>query len=195
MKNNPLSRYKLKRLRKKKPELRLAIASDEEGDPCRALMERHFPLFSKLSADLYDEFWPQWRAHASVRCSLRFLTPERMARINGEYRRLNEPTDVLTFPLYERDGRFVPETLPLPMLLGDILLCSRVIAKNALEHGVSELSETALVFFHGMLHLLAWDHDTPERQSAMWSAQERYCGLLLSGARNTCGGVGGRSDG
>ena len=107
-----------------------------------------------------------------------------MAVINAEFLDTNAPTDVLTFPLYERDGAFVPDERPLPLLLGDIILCPTEIRKNASLHGVTELSELALVIFHGLLHLLAWDHDTPEKEERMWSVQERYRDSFLREAEN-----------
>lgn len=102
-----------------------------------------------------------------------------MAKINNEYRQVNAPTDVLSFPFFERDGEFVPDVQTRPFTLGDILLCPAVVKRNALEHRVSEESELALILFHGMLHLLAWDHDTQEKQEKMWRVQERFRDLFL----------------
>ena len=115
-----------------------------------------------------------------MQISLQFLSEEEMARINGEYRGINASTDVLTCPLYENEGRFEPEEGLSPIMLGDIVFCTPVITRNALLHGVSTESELALVIFHGMLHLLAWDHDTPEKESVMWKVQERYRDMFLA---------------
>lgn len=104
-----------------------------------------------------------------------------MAEVNSEYRQTHAPTDVLSFPLFEKEGRFVPDAQLPPLLLGDIVVCPAVIRKNAVERRVSEESELALVVFHGILHLLAWDHDTPEKQERMWSVQEHFRDLFLKG--------------
>lgn len=109
-----------------------------------------------------------------MQISVQFLDEAAMARINREYRNVDGATDVLTFPLFEKNNAFVPDSDAYPLLLGDILLCTPVISRNAAEHKVSEISELALVFFHGMLHLLAWDHDTPEKQAKMWSVQDHF---------------------
>ena len=134
---------------------------------------------------MYNEVWPQWRKHGTVQVSLRSVSADEMAEINAEFRDTASSTDVLTFPLYERDGAFAPDERPLPLLLGDIVLCPAEIRKNAEAHNVTLLSELALVMFHGLLHLLAWDHDTPEKEKSMWNVQERCRDNFLAEANDS----------
>jgi probable rRNA maturation factor len=57
----------------------------------------------------------------------------------------------------------------IPQLVGDIVICPAVAARNALEHEVSLDDELALLVVHGVLHLLGWDHaedDEAERMEA-----------------------------
>jgi len=72
-----------------------------------------------------------------------FVSAARIAELKGEHLGLNEPTDVLAFPI---DGR---DELPdgVPRQLGDVVLCPEV---------VREAWRTPLV--HGLLHLLGYDH-------------------------------------
>lgn len=105
--------------------------------------------------------------------SLTFMNEDEIARINKEYREVDSPTDVLSFPMWESEkGTFVPpsdwETLPL----GDIMVCPDVVAKNASENNRTEEEETVLVISHGLLHLIGRDHDTEEREAAMWREQD-----------------------
>lgn len=162
------------RQKKHRQSLQILLSSETKEDPLSRFAVNERACFEALASELYDEVWPLWRGRASMQISLQFLDEGRMAELNGQYRHIHAPTDVLTFPLFETDGRFVPDEDSGPLLLGDILLCPPVIRKNAKEHAQPEQSELALVVFHGMLHLLAWDHDTPEREAAMWSVQERY---------------------
>jgi len=175
-----LSRFKQKQ-RRKNPEVRILIASEIDQDPLLTLVRTNIAAFERLAADLYDIYWPVWRAHGKLQISLQFLEETRMAEMNDEYRQMHAPTDVLTFPFFEEEGRFIPDAQVQPLLLGDIVACPAAIRKNALEHHVSEESELALIVFHGMLHLLAWDHDTPEKQERMWRVQERFRDLFLKG--------------
>lgn len=168
-----MSRFKVKQRRKTAPAVRLDF-SHESGDELDSLLEKNLNLFARNAAEMYNEVWPQWRKHGTVQVSLRSVASDEMAEINARFRDMDAPTDVLTFPLYEQNGAFVPEERPLPILLGDVILCPTEIRKNASMHNVTDLSELALVVFHGLLHLLAWDHDTPEKEKNMWSVQERF---------------------
>ena len=103
-----------------------------------------------------------------VEISLSFLSPNEMREQNRAYRDVDTATDVLSFPLWEDDGAFRPDS-SLPLLpLGDILICPEYVRKETEGEGESAwLSAMALMVAHGFLHLLAWDHDTPEREKIM----------------------------
>lgn len=69
--------------------------------------------------------------------------------INNEFRAIDKATDVLSFP-YE----------PMPMApLGSIIISADYVAEGAKTHGHSEADEMALLFIHGMLHLIGMDHE------------------------------------
>ena len=70
--------------------------------------------------------------------------------INFEYRKKDEATDVLSFPV---DGNF--EHLPL----GTIIISIDFVKEKAKEYGHSEENELNLLFIHGLLHLLGYDHE------------------------------------
>ena len=77
----------------------------------------------------------------------------------------------------------------MPVLpLGDIVICPDYVRKNAPTEQAF-LEEMALMIAHGFLHLLAWDHDTDERRTAMEAAQETIRRALLDAAAKS--GKGG----
>ena len=80
------------------------------------------------------------------------------------------PTDVLSFPMDElRPGT---EDVPTPPgLLGDIVLCPQVAIAQAETAGHSVLDELLLLTTHGMLHLLGFDHATPDEEKEMFGIQ------------------------
>lgn len=86
------------------------------------------------------------------------------------------PTDVLSFPMDElRPGR---DDEPAPAgLLGDVVLCPEVAAKQALAAGHSTAEELLLLTVHGILHLLGYDHAEPDEEKEMFALQRR---LLLT---------------
>lgn len=86
------------------------------------------------------------------------------------------PTDVLSFPMDElRPGRDGEE--PDQGLLGDIVVCPQVAARQAKTAGHSRAVEILLLTTHGILHLLGYDHAEPEEEKEMFELQRR---LLLT---------------
>ncbi|MBL3698097.1 rRNA maturation RNase YbeY [Leucobacter luti] len=91
---------------------------------------------------------------------------------------MNEPgpTDVLSFPMDElRPGRVDAQT-PAG-LLGDIVICPQVAEVQAEAAGHDLGQEMSVLLTHGMLHLLGFDHATPEEEAEMFGLQRD---LLLS---------------
>lgn len=81
-----------------------------------------------------------------------FCDGETMREINHEHRGMDKVTDVLSFPLEVLEG------LPL----GSLVICVDVAELKARELGHGIAQELALLFIHGMLHLLGYDHEEDE---------------------------------
>ena len=107
----------------------------------------------------------------TLQISLCSVDRDKMQTLNKQYRSLDEPTDVLSFPLWEEEGEFSPPEGWSLLPLGDIILCPAYIADHAREENLQYNSELLLMIIHGLLHLVGYDHDTPEKKSAMWSVQ------------------------
>ena len=76
-------------------------------------------------------------------------TSNEVQSINAEYRSINKATDVLSFPYEE-----------MPMApLGSIVISEDFVKEKAKDFGHSELDELTLLFIHGLLHLLGYDHE------------------------------------
>ncbi|MDO3382909.1 rRNA maturation RNase YbeY [Gilvimarinus algae] len=73
------------------------------------------------------------------------------AELNGRYRGKDSPTNVLSFPAD------LPEELGLA-LLGDLVICAEVVAREAREQGKPAAAHWAHMLVHGTLHLLGYDH-------------------------------------
>jgi rRNA maturation RNase YbeY len=67
-----------------------------------------------------------------------------------------------------------PQSLPLP--LGDILICPEQVEK--MHPSLPREEALCLMLAHGFLHLLAWDHDTSEKEEAMWARQNAIVSKL-----------------
>ncbi|MEO8396880.1 MAG: rRNA maturation RNase YbeY [Chloroflexota bacterium] len=91
---------------------------------------------------------------------------EAVADLNLRFRGVDAPTDVLSFPMDDD----MPGDL---RYLGDLAI-AYPYAKAQAEREKHALSDSlALLVVHGTLHILGYDHDTPERKAEMWGAQEK----------------------
>ena len=118
---------------------------------------------------------------ADSELSMLFVDEEAMAELNKRFLGKEGPTDVLAFPIDDEDvvegGRSPdslgpgpgvdPETSDPPNLLGDVVVCPAVAARNAPDHAGTYDDEMALLVVHGILHILGMDHIDTEEAEAM----------------------------
>ena len=104
--------------------------------------------------------------------ALILVGPAEMQGLNREYRGLDDVTDVLAFPIDERDE------LPagMPRLLGDVVICLERCAEQAAEQGHPAGDELVVLAVHGTLHLLGYDHEQDD--GAMLRVQDDLTGRL-----------------
>ena len=120
--------------------------------------------------------------------SLLLTTNEEIHRMNLEFRDVDRPTDVLSFPmidfavpgnfdgLEERADCFDPETGELS--LGDIVISKEKVLSQAEVYGHSVLREYAFLIVHSVLHLTGYDHMEPSERSVMEEQQRRIMEAL-----------------
>lgn len=106
-----------------------------------------------------------------------------MTELNHRWMGGDGPTDVLAFPMDESSVDHGPSegATGEPALLGDIVLCPEIAAKQAATAGHSPADELHLLTVHGVLHLLGYDHAEPEEEREMFALQAR----LLDGWRTS----------
>lgn len=113
-----------------------------------------------------------------------FVDNEYIRKINREHRKIDKPTDVLSFPIVDMyegvinsdEGDFdLDEDL---LLLGDIIVSLEMTKLQAEEYGHSFERELAFLVTHGVFHLLGYDHDIPEREERMISKQYAVLEIL-----------------
>ena len=79
--------------------------------------------------------------------------------INREYRKVDRPTDVISFALNENEGEEPEIEGEIPVnMLGDIIISVERAKEQAQDYGHSTRREIAFLTVHGMLHLLGYDH-------------------------------------
>lgn len=90
--------------------------------------------------------------------------------LNRHYRGMDYATNVLSFPADMADGVKLPKGVKLP-LLGDIVLCAPVVAREAKEQKKPLTAHYAHLTVHGVLHLLGWDHQDAREADCMESLE------------------------
>lgn len=107
---------------------------------------------------------------------------EEIHKINKEYREVDRPTDVLSFPMYDREEVYQLkkdfESDEVEKILGDIIVSVEKVKEQAEEYGHSFERELAYLVTHGCLHLLGYDHMIEEEQKVMRKREEEILGLL-----------------
>lgn len=110
--------------------------------------------------------------HPDAELAIQFADEAVMEKLHIEFMEEPGPTDVLSFPMDElRPG--TPDRLTPAGMLGDIVVCPTVAAKQALEAGHEAIDEILLLTTHGILHLLGFDHAEPEEKAEMFGLQKQ----------------------
>lgn len=100
--------------------------------------------------------------------------------LNREYRGVDRPTDVLSFPLSDEDG--VEEDGDGVCILGDIVLSLEKCKAQAEEYGHGFLREVSFLTVHSVLHLLGYDHETSEEdEKEMFALQDAIMEKIKTG--------------
>ena len=118
----------------------------------------------------------QLRVHPQADLCLTLVDETAMESLHVKWMDLPGPTDVMSFPMDElRPGR--PDEEPAEGMLGDIVLCPAVAARQAQAAGHAAEEELLLLTVHGLLHLLGYDHAEAVEEKEMFELQRQ---LLLT---------------
>lgn len=102
-----------------------------------------------------------------VEVSVTFTDDEGIRELNNKFRKMDKPTDVLSFPLFDYEGeKEEPLFDEFANNLGDIVISLERAMAQANEFGHSFEREVAFLTAHSMLHLLGYDHETSEEDEA-----------------------------
>jgi probable rRNA maturation factor len=124
------------------------------------------PAIQRLAIYALD----QMKVHPDADLAIVLVDEAAMEQLHVQWMDEPGPTDVLSFPMDElRPGS--DDALTPAGLLGDIVLCPQVAIAQAETAGHSVLDELLLLTTHGMLHLLGFDHATPEEEKEMFGIQ------------------------
>lgn len=137
--------------------------------------------YGRLAQDVAEKVLDMEECPYDASVNLVLTDNEEIKRVNTEFRDIASPTDVLSFPMIpfeepvdydiveEDDSYFDLDTGEL--LLGDIMISVEKVFAQAEEYGHSVTREFCFLVAHSMLHLLGYDHMTPDEAAVMEQKQ------------------------
>ena len=149
-----------------KTEIRLTIVNDSGARVPRAFLEQWMKSLARLAAREIPA-----KSFAGKELVIAFVDEKRARALNKEFRGKDYATDVLSFDAME------------PGSLGELVICPKVIAKQAKEHGLLVREELGYMVLHGFLHLLGYDHEnvSEKKARAMFALQDALFEKLFAG--------------
>jgi len=128
----------------------------------------------------------EMKVHQQADLCVKLVDESAMEVLHEKWMDLPGPTDVMSFPMDElRPGRDGQE--PSEGMLGDIVMCPSVAARQAIEAGHATEEELLLLLTHGILHLLGFDHGEPEPEREMFELQRTLLLTFLAGRGRRAG--------
>lgn len=107
--------------------------------------------------------------------SVTLTCPSYIRKINNEYRNIDKETDVLSFPMFEKneiDEMIEKQNNVVHDVLGDIIVSVDRVKEQSIEYGHSFERELAYMIVHGFYHLMGYDHMTDEDKVVMRAKEE-----------------------
>ena len=132
-------------------DLAVQYACRREGLPLRADFAR----------------WARAALTGGGQVAIRLVDEQEGRTLNSEYRSKDYATNVLSFP-YEAE----------PLLMGDLVICPAVVAREAAEQGRPLAAHYAHLTVHGMLHLRGWDHENEGDAQTMEDEERKILAAL-----------------
>lgn len=111
-------------------------------------------------------------ANPRLCASLIFTSNKEIHELNREWRERDEPTNVLSFPMLEREDLLALAAEGPPELLGDIALAYETCAREAADKSISLEDHAAHLIVHGLLHLAGHDHEISPADADVMEALE-----------------------
>lgn len=113
--------------------------------------------------------------------TITLTNPENIREINNLYRNIDKETDVLSFPMFERDElneKIAKNDFEHEDILGDIVVSIDRVKEQAIEYGHSFERELSYMIVHGFYHVMGYDHIKEEDKKIMRPKEEKILNEL-----------------
>lgn len=112
--------------------------------------------------------------------TITLTVPEKIREINKKYRNIDKETDVLSFPMFEKEEiiKLIDENYEVEDVLGDLVISIPRVREQAKEYGHSFDRELAYMIVHGFYHLMGYDHEKDEDKKLMRAKEDEILNKL-----------------
>ncbi len=117
----------------------------------------------------------------SLYICITLTNPQNIQDLNKKYRNIDKPTDVLSFPMFEKvelDELKQNSKPNMQDILGDIIISIPKVEEQATEYGHSFERELSYMLVHGFYHLMGYDHMEEEDKAKMRKKEENVLSKL-----------------
>lgn len=130
------------------------------------------PKYEEIINKVYEEcFKEEDLLNCKIYISVILSNEEYIKNINAKYRNIDKVTDVLSFPMFEKNE--IQEAKSNEEVLGDIIICIPKVCEQAKEYEHSSIREFAYMLVHGFYHLMGYDHIKDEDKKEMRAKEEK----------------------
>ena len=119
--------------------------------------------------------------------SIVLTNPENIHNINKQYRNIDKPTDVLSFPMFEKEEleqKIKNNNFEHEDVLGDIVISIEQVEKQAEEYGHTFEREFSYMIVHGFYHLMGYDHIKEEDKKKMRPKEKKIMKIVNGDGSN-----------
>ena len=140
--------------------------------------EEYKEIVERVLTQCYKE---EKMEESQLSVTVTLTTPNYIHEINNKYRNVDKATDVLSFPMFEKEElelKIKNKDFEHEDILGDIIISIEKVEEQAKEYGHSFERELSYMLVHGFYHLMGYDHIKEEDKKVMRPKEEKVLGLL-----------------
>ena len=135
-----------------------------------------YDSFEKEFNEYYVKIFQELNLKDDYITDVTIVDNETIHKINRDYRKVDRPTDVISFAFLDEESE--RQLKGGPINLGQIIISFEKAKEQAKEYGHSLKREMVFLFVHGMLHLLGYDHMNEKDEKVMFDLQDKILGGL-----------------
>ena len=132
--------------------------------------------YEKIIKSVLDECYKEENLlNSKLIIQITLTNPENIRKLNKEYRKIDRETDVLSFPMFEKeeiDLKVKKQDFPYADILGDMVISIPRVEEQAKEYGHSFKRELSYMVVHSFYHLMGYDHIEEEDKKIMREKEE-----------------------